>query len=225
MKHALDRAAYAALVSRHKALAQGQGGALRYDPGVVPFAATRDDAPEDVAELARLIGQGESAAFLQADPVVLPPELKPTLEADGVQMIAAAPVASFEDERVTQLGRADAAEMLALATLTRPGPFTLRALDLGRFWGVRDEGRLIAMAGERMAPTGYTELSGVCSHPDVRGRGFGRLMSRYVAGRISAKGDTPFLHAFASNVAAIRLYESIGFELRKPVYLVVAGRA
>lgn len=225
MKHILDRAAYSALVSRHAALAQGQGGALRYDPAVVPFAATRDDAPEDVAALGRLLAPGQTAAFLQADPVVLPPELKRTVEADGVQMVAAAPFAPFEDERITQLGRADAADMLALATLTRPGPFTLRALDLGRFWGVREAGRLIAMAGERMAPSGYTELSGVCSHPDARGRGLGRLMSRYVAGRISAKGDTPFLHAFASNLPALRLYESIGFTLRRPVYLVVAGRA
>jgi len=224
MKHGLDRAAWSALISRHAGLAEGRGGARRYQPGTVPFAATCDDAPDHLVDLGDLISPGESVAFLQVGPVLPPPGLRTTREADGVQMVAASPCAPVEDPRIVQLRPADAVDMLELATLTRPGPFTLRALELGRFWGIRVEGRLVAMAGERMALTGYTELSGVCTYPEVRGQGFGRLMSRYVAGRISGDGTVPFLHAFASNTAAIRLYESIGFVLRTPVRLVVAER-
>ena len=225
MKHELDRPAWAALTSRHAALAQVQGGARRYDPGAVPFAATRDDAPENIAALATLIAPGEVAAFPQADPAVLPPGFNRLQELELWQMAAATPFEALDDERVVSLGRADAAEMLALATLTRPGPFTLRALDLGRFWGMREDGRLVAMAGERMSCEGYTELSGVCTHPDVRGQGLGRLMSRYVAGRISARGDAVFLHALPGNKAAIGIYESIGFAVRQTLHLVVAERA
>lgn len=224
MKHELDRPAWAALTSRHAGLAEVRGGARRYRSGAT-FAATYDDAPDDVAALAALIGSGERAVFPQADTVVLPPGLTPVQQLEAVQMVGSGPFALIEDERVEPLGWADAEEMLALATLTRPGPFTARALELGRFWGVRQEGRIVAMAGERMAAEGYTELSGVCTHPDVRGQGLGRLMSTYVSGQIGARGDTAFLHCFATNATAIGLYESIGFRVRTPMHVVVAERA
>lgn len=225
MRHELDRPAWSALTSRHAALAEQRGGARRYNPAIVPFAATRDDAPEDVAALGELIGPGEVAVFPQADPVVLPPNLRRVQELEAVQMVATAPFEAFEDARVQPLGLADAGEMLALATLTKPGPFTLRALALGRFWGVRLGGRLVAMAGERMSLAGHTELSGVCTHPDLRGQGLGRLVSRYVSGQISARGDGIFLHGYANNNAAIRLYESIGFRIRTAMNVVAARHA
>ena len=89
--------------------------------------------------------------------------------------------------------------MLALATLTRPGPFFARTHQLGAFIGVKQDGRLVAMAGERMQPTGFTEVSGVCTHPDPRGRGYAGGLMRQVAARILARGETPFLHAYADN--------------------------
>jgi predicted GNAT family acetyltransferase len=98
--------------------------------------------------------------------------------------------------------------------LTKPGPFTLRAHALGEFFGVKIDGRLVAMAGERMKTAGFTEVSGVCTHPDFQGRGLGKLLSIFVTHRVLDRGETPFLHAFATNNAAIKLYESIGFELR-----------
>src|SRR5690606_22344648 len=155
----------------------------------------------------------------------LPASLRAIRRAEGVQMLADGGHEPFEDERIVKLGPADAADMLALAALAEPGPFTLRALDIGRFWGVRDNGRLVAMAGERMAQPGHVELSGVCTHPEARGRGLARLLSRYVAGRIVDGGDRPYLHAFASNTAAIRLYASIGFTLRTTMQVAVIQRA
>lgn len=214
MNHALDRPIWSALNSRHAALAEGDGMAKRYRPSIHPFACSRDDSPESLAALARLTAPGETLIFLQADPFVAPAAFTVAMTAFGVQMIAERPMPAIEDRRIEKLDEADAAAMLELATLTKPGPFTLKAQALGGFWGVRENGRLIAMAGERLKVDGMTEVSGVCTHPDFRGRGLGRVLTLYVAGKISAKGEQPFLHTYATNAAAIALYEKIGFRLR-----------
>ena len=114
--------------------------------------------------------------------------------------------------------------MLALAKLTEPGPFLSRTYAMGNFIGVRISGRLAAMAGERFRMPGYTEVSGVCTHPDFRGRGLARMLSALVAAGIEARGDVAFLHAWTSNAAAISLYESLGFELRTEVEVAIIAR-
>jgi predicted GNAT family acetyltransferase len=215
----LDRPIWSALTTRHAALAAGDGRARRYQLGILPFAASADDDPQAIADLAELASPGETLLFLQADPVVAPAGFAVVTTAPAVQMIAAAVPSPLPDDAIVPLGIADAEEMLTLATLTKPGPFSLRSLDLGRFWGVREGGRLVAMAGERMKQPGYTELSGVCTHPDHRGRGYARRLSLHVAARIIEAGDRPYLHAYASNVAAVALYEAIGFTLRCPMYV------
>ncbi|MEX0409478.1 GNAT family N-acetyltransferase [Aquibium sp. LZ166] len=224
MARFLDRPAWTALTTRHAHLAEGGELARRYDPSIVPFAATLDDGAECLAALASLASPGEMMLFLQADPVALPANLTATLEADGVQMIAREHLPEVEDPLIVQLGEVDAADMLELATLTKPGPFTLKALRLGGFWGIRRDGRLVAMAGERMKQPGFTEISGVCTHPDARGNGYARLLSLFVAGRIAARGKRPYLHAWASNAAAIRLYESLGFTRRRTMHVTMAVR-
>lgn len=166
MSHVLDRPVWSALDTRHRIFAYGDRLARCYPSSIVPFAASGADDAESLQALASLIPAGESVFMLQADPIALPPELTATVTAFGVQMVAEAPLPSVSDERVQQLTQDDAAEMLALASLTKPGPFTLKALSLGEFWGVKIDGRLAAMAGERMKQPGYSELSGVCSHPE-----------------------------------------------------------
>lgn len=224
MSHILDRPVWNALSTRHGALAQGNGLARRYAPSIHPFASSRDESPESLRELAGIAAPGETLVFLQADAFVPPPGFAVTMTAFGVQMIAERHMPVPGDERIRPLGDADAADMLELATLTRPGPFTMRALALGDFWGIREDGKLIAMAGERLKQDGLTELSGVCSHPDHRGKGLGRLMTLYAAGQIFAKGEQPFLHTFATNAVAIGLYESIGFRLRTRMNVAVIER-
>ncbi|MES0193647.1 GNAT family N-acetyltransferase [Mesorhizobium sp. C264A] len=225
MSHVLDRPVWSALDTRHRIFAYGDRLARRYPSSIVPFAASGADDAESLQALASLIPAGESVFLLQADPIALPPELTATVTAFGVQMVAEAPLPSVSDERVQQLTQDDAAEMLALASLTRPGPFTLKALSLGEFWGVKIDGRLAAMAGERMKQPGYSELSGVCSHPEFRGSGLGWLLSVFVANRIFARGEVPYLHVYASNAGAVRLYESIGFRLRAEMNVAVVQRA
>jgi hypothetical protein len=123
------------------------------------------------------------------------------------------------------LGDEDAADMLDLATLTEPGPFFARTHELGDFIGIRDEGELVAMAGERMKLPGFTEVSGVCTRPGFRGRGYAAGLLSAVAARIVARGETPFLHAYADHKATIALYEKLGFSVRETVTYALVARA
>jgi predicted GNAT family acetyltransferase len=224
VRHPLDRPIWNALASRHAPLAEGNALAKRYAPDIHPFACGHDDGQESMQALASLAAPGESQVFLQADEIVPPQGFVVLVATQGVQMVADGPVPAIEDDRIASLGEADASDMLELATLTKPGPFTMRALALGNFWGIRDQGRLVAMSGERLKVDGMTEVSGVCTHPDFRGRGLGKLMTGYAAGQISAMGETPFLHTYASNSAAIALYEKIGFRIRTRMHVAFMTR-
>lgn len=219
--HPLDIPARAALTSRHSHLARRSGGAICYDADIVPFAA---DDESDPAALARLVAPGQLAAFLQAPRMAEPDGFETVIRDEAVQLVATRPFMAVDDARIEPLGPSDAAEMLALAEATKPGPFTLRALDLGRFYGIRQDGELLAMAGERMACDGYVEVSGVCVAETARGQGLARLLSQHVAAGIAAAGDVPFLHAFASNDAAIGLYRSLGFEPRAAMQVGIFRR-
>ncbi len=224
--HVLDRPVWTALTTRQTAFAIGGDAARRFVPDVSPFAAARDDSPSSLASLGALAGPGDALLFVQVDDIAIPPGLVATTTAPGVQLVARADAAFAppQDPRIVRLTAADAPAMLALATLTKPGPFASRTPELGEFWGVKWDGRLVAMAGERMRQPGFTEVSGVCTHPDARGRGLARLLSMTVAAQIAARGETPYLHAYANNDAAIQLYESIGFRLRRHMHVAMLER-
>jgi ribosomal protein S18 acetylase RimI-like enzyme len=223
--HVLDRPVWSALATQHAALAEGGPMARRYDPTTVPFAAARDASPEALAALAALPRPGEDMALMEANPLTLPAGFVAVIAAPGVQMVLARTPERVGDPRIERLAEADAGEMLALATLTKPGPFTLRAQALGAFFGIRIGGRIAAMAGERMKMDGYTEVSGVCTHPDFRGQGLARLLSVFMTHHVLARGEAPFLHAWASNATAIRLYEQIGYTLRREMNVAMIRRA
>jgi len=189
-----------------------------------PFAAARDADTGSLTALGALIPADDAIVLLEAGPIALPPESLVEKHAIGVQMVAARLAPAQAGTHVQPLGDADAAEMLALAALTEPGPFLPNTHRFGGFVGIRAEGRLAAMAGERLKPDGFTEVSGVCTHPDFRGRGYAALLSGIVANRIAARGETPFLHAYADNDGAIRLYRSLGFVVRSEVSVMVVRR-
>jgi predicted GNAT family acetyltransferase len=121
------------------------------------------------------------------------------------------------------LGPADVGEMLALVELTQPGPFAVRTVELGGYVGVFDGDQLVAMAGQRLAPPGFREVSAVCTHPDFRGRGLAAGLTALVARRILDRGERPFLHHASDNDAARRVYEAIGFEFRRQVVFAALG--
>lgn len=141
---------------------------------------------------------------------------------DGVQLVGEGVVligagAADGDGVVVRLGPGDRGEMLDLAERTKPGPFLPRTGELGEFLGIRRGGALVAMAGERLHPPGWTEISAVCTDDGWRGHGFATRLMRVLVAGIRARGETPFLHALASNTGAVRLYESMGFRLRRTI--------
>ena len=222
----LDRPIWASLSTHHGALSEGNRLARRYVPEVNLFAAARDDSEAALAALAALVLPGDRIFMAQVGEIAVPPDLAVVKVAKAVQMVATRPLAAATPAAdIAILTDADAPEMLALATLTEPGPFLARTHTMGCFRGIRIDGRLAAMAGERMRFPGFTEVSGVCTHPDFRGRGLARQLSTAVAAGIEARGETPFLHSWKSNEAAISLYEKLGFRLRCEIYIAVLTRA
>lgn len=221
--HPLDRAVWNALTTRQAHLAIAEGGVRRFDPDHALFAAAdADGTADDWLALARVTGR---LALFETDPVV-PRGLVEADRIDCQQMICTALTAGGRDLAFEPLTDADGPEMLALATLTQPGPFFGKTHRLGSFIGVRREGRLIAMAGARLNLDGFTEVSGVCTHPDHRGQGYAGALMRVVAQRTLEAGDTVFLHARIGHAATIAFYETLGFQRRTtPSYVVMEPAA
>jgi ribosomal protein S18 acetylase RimI-like enzyme len=218
---ALDNPIWHALNTRHAALASGNERAKRYHPLVTPLAGMADQDAGAFDALAEVLGLQPMVGLFLDRPAEPPPNWH-VLQAHPIrQMIwdgSSVPAASAE---VTPMTAADVAEMVALAYLTKPGQMFERVLELGSYFGVRDGSRLVAVAGERLHITGYTEVSGVCTHPEYRGRGLAnRLVSTLVA-RIVARSETPFLHVKTDNASAERVYEALGFRTRRLINLAV----
>jgi ribosomal protein S18 acetylase RimI-like enzyme len=217
--HPLDNPVFAALTGEQATFAVRHGNAIRYRPDVSPFCALADEtSAADWAEAARLAAPGQVALFvrLSAGP---PADWEIVAAREGVQLVADDLDPAADPEAVA-LTAADVPEMLELTERTKPGPFLPGTVELGGYLGIRREGRLVAMAGERMRPPGFAEISAVCTDEGWRGHGFGARMTRAVAAGIVARGETPFLHAAGDNVNAIRLYKSLGFNHRRDVTFV-----
>jgi len=205
----LDNPAWHALVGPHATVAERVGGAARYPVDVSPFGALADGAGEDAwNDAARLPGAHD--LVLVQPPSPPPPGWEILGKAPGIQMVAPDLAGAPDDEAVV-LGGGDVADMLALIERTKPGPFRPRTIELGTYLGVRRDGVLVAMAGERLRLPGWTEVSAVCTDAHLRGTGMAtRLVLAVVAG-IRARGDRALLHVASNNTNAIRLYRQLGF--------------
>jgi len=210
---ALDNPIWSALTGPLKHHAEIRGRAARFDPGISLFTAV--GAPDGWADLAALLGPGAEA--LISGPFLDPPAgWAPLTRYAGVQLVGTG-VRGRADPRAVTLTTADTPDILDLVARTTPGPFRDRTVELGGYLGVRDGGRLVAMAGERLRAPGFTEISAVCTDPAYRGRGLAARLSLAVAANIQARGDTPFLAALATNTRAVGLYERLGFRFRREV--------
>lgn len=201
--------AHAALVELSPASLAG-----RYHRQVSPFGALAD--PADPACWAALEDQLDGrGVVLILDPGLVPGGWETTGYGRGAQMLGTG-LTDAPEPRAVALGPEDVPEMMALVERARPGPFLPRTVEMGRYVGIRDGGgALIAMAGERLRPTGWTEISAVCTDGAHRGTGLATRLVRAVAAGIRARGEEPFLHVAETNTNAIRLYESLGFERRR----------
>lgn len=225
MSHPLDRAVFNALTTRLSPFATSDSGpsAVRIDPEIGVFLAAADATAESRAGLSELNRRHPGGGLVEREggPLVdvLPDSAVIASRVALVQMTATAltPVGAQGarlDGVIEPLDEADAPAMLALATLTRPGPFRSQTRRLGPFVGIKRGGQLVAMAGRRLRVDGFTELSGVCTHPDHRGQGYAAALSRVVVSEILAAGEAAFLHAFAEHEATIVFYRGLGFQAR-----------
>jgi ribosomal protein S18 acetylase RimI-like enzyme len=216
----LDNPVWAALSGPQSAFAVAGDRAARFQPDISPFAGFADPAdPAGWRELASLAGPGVDLG-MSADGLAVPPEWDLLRVMPAVQLVGTA-VDAAPDPDAVELGDADVPEMLGLVERTQPGPFRKRTLALGRYLGVRYDGALVAMAGERMRVPGFTEISAVCTDPAYRGRGLAARLIRAVAAGIAERGELPFLAAVTENHGALRVYRRIGFTDRRPVTFTV----
>ncbi len=222
--HPLDNIIWKALTTRQAEFAESCNQARRFTPEVSPLAAFPEPNAEGYKSLAGLVhAQGTIGLFLDA----------PYQPHPGWTLVAGAPMPEmvFESDKVpssassgpeiVELSAADVPDMMTLTALTKPGPFHKRTHELGTYMGIRSEGKLIAMAGERLKVPGYTEVSAVCTHPEHTGHGYARILMTEVMRRILERGETPLLHVREDNVRAIALYEKLGFRLRVLLHFAV----
>ncbi|HEY0264709.1 MAG TPA: GNAT family N-acetyltransferase [Granulicella sp.] len=223
----LDNPIWNALTTNHAAIALGAGigqdRARRYPSEIGPLSALREPTPAAYEDLATITPAGDVAVLFLEEKSALPAGWELLRDGTLIQMICpTAPEPPEADSPLLPLTPQDYPEMLELATLTEPGPFRERTADLGGFLGVRIDGRLAAMAGQRLSLEGFAEISAVCTHPDVRGRGCAQALVAHVARNIHASGRIPFLTSYDHNLGAIHVYKRLGFVARRRFYLVAA---
>ncbi|KAA2266533.1 GNAT family N-acetyltransferase [Solihabitans fulvus] len=212
----LDNPAWASLTGPHAHFAERHGQLRRYPVDVAPFVAVPDHPDETVwRDIAALAGPGAQVPLTGSLTRRTPPDGWEVVDLGaGVQLVDDS-VAARADAEAVRLGPADVPEILALVDRTKPGPFLPRTIELGTYLGIRRGGALVAVAGERLHPPGWTEISAVCTDQAFRGQGLATRLVLAVAAGIRSRGETPFLHAIETNATAIRLYESLGFRLRR----------
>jgi len=218
IRHPLDNPVLSSLTGPHAGFAERRGNVVRYPVDVCPFLAMPDQPDEaDWADAAALAGPG---GLLPLAARVQPPAgWEVAVIGEGVQMTGE-DLAVAGDPQATVLGLADVPDMIDLTKRTRPGPFLARTLELGTYLGLRHDGKLVAMAGERLHPAGWTEISAICTDEEWRGQGLATRLIRAVGAGVRARGEIPFLHALTTNTA-IKLYEQLGFRHRTTTMFAV----
>ncbi|MCA1512941.1 GNAT family N-acetyltransferase [Bradyrhizobium sp. NBAIM01] len=217
----LDRPIWSALTTSQKHLAEGGPRALRYPVDMTPFADMADMSAASFAALGDLMSGSQVAVLFTPEPIEVPAGFKVLLAEPGEQLIGSPADTSPRDAEIVRLGATDVPAMMALTELTKPGPFAARTHELGTFLGIRARGELVAMAGERMKPGNFTEMTAVCVHPDHRGRGYAQALLAAIARQLEARGEIPFLHVFSSNTSAIALYQRQGMRIRRRLQVTV----
>ena len=222
MTQLLDNITWHTLRGPHARFASGTDTARRYAPGFSPIVGFADPARPDFAALASYCAPGEHF-YCDGWSGAPPPGWRVDAETTMFKMIWNRAMPADDVPDAVPLAADHAAHALELANLTRPGPFGPRTIELGEYFGCFENGRLIAMAGERMHAGTLREVSGVCTHPDRQGRGLARRLVHKLIRRQMARGETPFLHVMRDNTSAFRLYEAMGFRVyREAVVRVVS---
>jgi len=226
--HPLENVIWQALTTRQAHFAESCDRACRFVREVTSLCAFDQPDDEGYASLARLAGPGGTAAVFLDQPFASRNGWEYIGGAPLLQMVCEngsdTPSSPHSSPRIVELGDDDSPEMLELTALTKPGPFGRRTHELGYYVGIRDGGRLVAMAGERLKVPGYTEVSAVCTHPYHLGRGYAAALMTEVKRAIRERGEKPFLHVRSDNARAIAIYERLGFHKRWEGYYAILRR-
>lgn len=221
--HPLDNIIWQALNTSQVHLGQRNAQAAKFHKDVSLLGGLADPSLENYDSLSQLLEPGGRVGlFLEALPQP-PPGWKIVITLPLLEMLCenGSPQANTQNNAIVALGEADVPEMLALTKLTKPGPFATRTREMGDYFGIRVNGQLVAMAGERLRVPGYTEVSAVCTHPDHLGHGYATELVSLVMQRILDRGERPFLHVRGDNERAIALYERLGFRKRPPLHYAI----
>jgi GNAT superfamily N-acetyltransferase len=220
----LDNPFWSALRSRHRDIALCGGEAARYPAQFAPFLGVAS-AQADVADaIDALVGADESVYLLGVAPA-LPHGWVLDAFAPLAQMICPAPIAVVDGPAVIGLTEAHRADVLALTALVYPHYFRPRTMELGRYFGIYQDGRLAAMIGERLGTDAQQEISAVCTHPDFNGRGYARRLIALLSNDNLERGRLPFLHVSHQNHRAKQLYEQLGYSHRRDIGFWSLSRA
>ncbi len=228
MSHILDNMIWNAIITGNSDIAIVDGDVGLYQPDIAPFAGFKELNPKNLDTLLALVPVGNRVAIAYWDSLSMDADKWTTLQhMDVTQMVYEEPVAGFTttaSSLIVPLGEEDIPAMLELTALTKPGPFLPRTILFGNYFGIFVNGKLAAMAGQRMHPVPYMEVSAVCTHPDHRGHGYAKALMLHIMKLILDNSFIPFLHVLTSNTGAIQLYESIGFRIRRQLFIDVVRR-
>lgn len=221
---ALDNPFWSSLRSRHRDIALVAGEAARFPAEYAPFLGV-SHAGIDVADaLAELVAPGESVYLLGVAPRV-PAGWRLDAFADLAQMVCTSPIDVVDGPDIIALSEVHRADVLALTALVYPHYFRPRTMDMGRYFGIYQDGRLAAMIGERLGTDAYQEMSAICTHPDFNGRGYARRLTAMLSNDTLRRGRVPYLHVSHENLRAKQLYEQLGYRIRRNIPFNALQRA
>jgi len=221
MSHVLDNPVWFALVGPQADFAHGRGLARHFYRDMAPFSAVEEATTAAYADLASDLPSNTEARLFRPSDEALPPGWLAIDAFPMLQMVPKHDRPIAEDYAVPDdLTEADVLAMRELVDVAKPGPFGPRTHRLGRFVGYRENGRLVAMAGERLRLPSYVELSAICTHPVARGRGLAGKLMRCLMNRAIVRGESPFLHVRLENREAVSLYHRLGFTVRREIWVL-----
>lgn len=220
--HVLDNPAWNAMNSANSHLALGNDHVKFFPEEVGPFAGLKNYDEQSLLEMFDLAPSNRRVVIPTIKDLKIPRYWKLIDTVKVLQMIFNQPApASDISPVIVPLVIEHVPQMIALTQLTQPGPFLQRTIEFGNYKGIFNSGELVAMAGQRMHPYNYVEISAVCTHPDHTGKGYGRSLINDQSHKIIEEGNIPFLHVRANNEHAIKLYKHLGFTVRSRMNIYV----